>query len=175
MARKQTMSLNLIFIASFTILLFTLLLTSTFAQVQRISCQSENYSIIAPPIGWELILDQDDILVFRNSTKETVMTFKKMPNVFPDLETFVGDYKSNVEANGKVTVIPQGSELINGAEALKFKLEFKEPNKLAPGTQGQIYLLLINKNAYFFEAFGLGVHSEYLELFNKMAKSFKLN
>ena len=173
MSRVQTISHNLMIIVFFVTL--TLFITPAFAQDQRVSSSNDNFSIMAPPVEWELVLDQDDILLFRNSTKETVMTFKKMPNKFSDLENFVVDYKSNVEANGEVVVITQESELIDGVEASKFKLELKEPNKLAPGTQGQVYLLLINQNAYFFEAFGLRVHSEYSDLFNKMAKSFELN
>ena len=153
----------------------TILVTPVIAQYQRIISSSGNFSIIAPLNGWELILNKDDILIFRSPTKETVMTFKKMPKTFPDLEAFVNDYKNNIEANGKVTIIPQESGIINGVKTSRFKLNFKKPNELAPGTEGQVYLLLKNNSAYFFESFGFHVHSEHSDLFNNMAKSFKLN
>lgn len=155
-----------------TIIIFSLFLTPANAEPQRVTCPSGNFSIIAPQ-GWTLIVEEEDLLVFQNTSKEALMSFKKMPEKYPDLETFVTEYKNALEEN-QVKVSAQGTQLINEIEALKFNIEIEKTDPQDPDMQGQVFMLISNNDVYFFEAFGQNIISGYSAVFEGAAKSFKL-
>ena len=155
-----------------TTMIFSLLLTPANAQSQRVSCPSENFSIIAP-LGWTLTLEEGDLLVFQTTSKEAVMSFKKMPEGSPDPETFAADYKNMMTGTG-AKIIPQEEEMINEAKALKFNIKIAAKNPKYPDMQGQMYLFSANGGLYFFEVFGPEVITNYGDLFKSTAQSFKV-
>ena len=154
------------------VLFFALLSTTVFAQTQRISCPSGDFSIIAPQ-DWTLIVEEEDLLVFQSTAKEAVMSFKKMPKDSPDLNTFVLDYKDIMKKVG-AKLSPQKNELILETEALKFNTQIAKTNPQAPNMEGQIYVFSINDRLYFFESFGPDAIVNHADVFKNTAHSFAL-
>ena len=162
-------NLRSIFLA---IMIFSLFISPANAEPLRISCPSGNFSIIAPQ-GWTLIVEEEDLLVFQTTSKEAVMSFKKMPEGSPDLQTFADDYKNVMQGAG-AKIIPQEEAMINESKTLKFNIEIPKKSPKAPDMQGQMYLLSINDSIYFFESFGPQVITNYADIFKSAAHSFEL-
>jgi len=155
-----------------TILLFALLVTPAFTQSQRISCQSGDFSIIAPA-GWTLILDQDDLLAFQSPSKEVVMTFKKMPGEHQDIESFLNEYKRMIKESG-AEIIAAGTIPVNNTKASKFNIRFKNQGSQAIPVESSVYFLPVNKSLYFIEALGHKINSDYSDVIENVIKSFNL-